>query len=99
MARAGARTRIVVDVGPIQVIAAAVDGFDEEVEAVEGVQLEVAEHLVEQRKIDVDSRPIVFKAKLERVVDLGLELQVVSGCDKTLAALLSRAHANRAATG
>src|SRR6185437_12299256 len=97
--RAGAGKRIIVCIGAVEVSAAAVDVDDEEVEAVEGVQLEVAEHFVEQREVEVDSAAVIFEARFEGVVDLRLELEIRAGGDDSLAAGLSRNDANRAAAG
>ena len=45
-----------------ELVDAAVDVLDHEVEAVERVQLEVAEQLTEQRDVDVESAAVVFGA-------------------------------------
>ena len=68
--------RTVVRVGAVQIVAAAVDVLDQEVEAVERVQLEVAEQLPEHGDVDVDPAAVIFGADLERVVGFGLELEV-----------------------
>src|SRR3954469_26032198 len=95
----GARTgaRIIVRVGAAEIVAGAVDVLDDEVEAVEGIELEVAEHLMEDGEVHVDPVPVIFGPGFERIIDLGLELEIRAGRDETMAIRLTDNGADRAA--
>ena len=93
---AGTRGRVVVLVRSAEILVAAVDVLDDEIEPVEGVQLEIAEQLAEQGDVHVDAGAIIFEAKLERVVDLRLELEIAERRRPPLATELSGRQADRA---
>ena len=63
IARACAGAGISVGVGTVQIVATAVDGLNNEVEAVERIELEVPENLVKNREVHVDSAPMIFKRR------------------------------------
>src|SRR5207244_13384823 len=92
---AGTRIRTVVGVRAVEAGAAAVEGLHDEVEAVERVQLEVAERLVKQCEVHVDSAAVILQASLERVVDLRLELKVGTRRNTAAAIDLGRRGADR----
>ena len=96
VARAGPREWAVVLVRAIEALAAAVDRFHDEIQAVEGVQLEVAEDLVEQGQVHVDPAAIVLGADFERVIDLRFEPQVAARGDEAAAIRLRCRDADRA---
>ena len=75
-------------VGAIQVVAAAVDGLDDEIEAIERIELEVVEFLVEQREVHIDAATVELPPSFERIVDLRLELQIGARGDDALATRL-----------
>src|SRR4051812_14007029 len=58
----------VIGVEPAQAVLAAVDVLDEEIDAVERVELEVRKQLTEHRDVHVDPAPIILGAELEGVV-------------------------------
>src|SRR6185503_17529170 len=68
--------RVIILVRAIEAGIAAVDRFDDEVEAVEGIELEIAEGFVEDGEVHVDSTTIIFGADFECVVDLRLEKEI-----------------------
>src|SRR3546814_1188053 len=72
-------------VGTAQIVLAGVHVGDLEEQAVEGVELEVVEQLVEGGDVEVEAATIIFGADFERIDILRLE-------DQILEAKIGRAH-------
>src|SRR3546814_20014469 len=64
-------------VGTAQIVLAGVHVGDLEEQAVEGVELEVVEHLVEGGDVEVEAATIIFGADFERIDILRLEDQIL----------------------
>src|SRR5206468_9722493 len=77
LAGASAGRSYIVRVRAAQVGAAAVDVFDNEIEAVERIELEVLEQLMEHSDVDVDPVAVELGAQLKRVDRFRPELQGV----------------------